>query len=167
MNKQPVGLTAFIKAHPVSAVGRFIHLILRSLFGVFWLAAGINKITKEWLTTDTLEQAFLQRLTELPPDSFAVFYLQTLAIPLSVPIAWVVTVGEIYVAIGLLFGVTTRLAAAASFFILFNFAIGGYYDASLIPFFLLSLLFMAYSSGHWLGFDRTLHRRYPVSKWFG
>ncbi|WP_169713954.1 DoxX family membrane protein [Oceanicoccus sagamiensis] len=92
--------------------------------------------------------------------------MQQFAIPLSLPIAWLVTVGEIYVAIALLLGVTTRLAAGLSFFILLNFAIGGYYDASLIPFFLLSLLFMAFSSGHWLGLDRRLHRQYPHSRWF-
>ena len=157
---------SFIQQHPFRWTGRALHIVLRTLFGVFWLAAGMNKITKQWLTTDTLQQAFLQRLTELPPDTFAVFYLQQFAIPLSIPIAWLVTLGEIYVAIGLLLGVTTRLAAGLSFFILLNFAIGGYYDASLIPFFLLSLLFMAYSSGHWLGFDKRLQQRYPGSRWF-
>jgi hypothetical protein len=40
---------------------------------VFWLAAGINKINKGWLTTDILQDIFLDRLTEMPPDSFAVF----------------------------------------------------------------------------------------------
>ncbi len=166
MTESALWTISFIMQHPVKWSGRVLHILLRSLFGVFWLAAGINKITKQWLTTDTLEQAFLQRLTELPPDTFAVFYLQNLAIPFSIPIAWLVTIGEIYVAIGLLLGVTTRMAAALSFFILLNFAIGGYYDASLIPFFLLSLLFMAFSSGQWLGIDRTLHRRYPASRWF-
>jgi hypothetical protein len=53
-----------------------------------------------------------------------------------------------------------------SFFILFNFAIGGYYDASLIPFFLLSLLFMSRQSGHWFGFDALLTKGYPNSRWF-
>ena len=78
---------------------------------------------------------FFVRLTEMPPDSFAVFYLQVFAIPLYKLIAWIIVCGELYAAIGLLLGLTTRTAAAVSFFILFNLAIGGYYDASLLPLF--------------------------------
>ena len=62
--------------------------------------------------------------------------------------------------------VVTRLAAAVSFFILFNLAIGGYYDASLLPFFILNLVFLWWPSGLWLGFDRWLARRYPTVRWF-
>ena len=156
----------WIRAHPVRWLGIIAHLVLRTLFGLFWLAAGINKVQNNWLTTDYLERIFLDRLTEMPPDSFAVFYLQTFAIPLYQPVAWVVTVGELYSAIGILFGLTTRWAAGVAFFILFNFAIGGYYDASLIPFFLLTLMFFAWPSGRWLGFDRPLAKRYPGSRWF-
>lgn len=156
----------WIRAHPLRASGIAVHLLLRTLFGIFWLAAGINKITKDWLTTDILQQIFLERLTEMPPDSFAVWYLETFAIPLYVPVAWVVTVGELYAAIGLLLGLTTRWAAWMSLFILVNLAIGGYYDASLIPFFVLNVVFLLWPSGLWLGFDRPLARRYPESRWF-
>ena len=54
----------------------------------------------------------------------------------------VVTFGELYAAIGLLLGLTTRWAAGMSLFILINLAIGGYYDASLIPFFILNAIFL-------------------------
>ncbi len=130
------------------------------------LAAGINKVNKGWLNTDILKQIFLDRLTEMPPDAFAVMYLQSFAIPMYILVAWVVTIGELYSAVGLLFGITTRLAAAISFFILFNLAIGGYYDASLIPFFILNLVFLWWPSGLWLGFDRPLARRHPLVRWF-
>lgn len=162
----PVWSLAWIRQHPVRFGGILLHLLLRSLFGVFWLAAGINKLNKGWLTTDILERIFLDRLTEMPPDSFAVFYLQSFAIPLYKAVAWVVTVGELYVAVGLLFGLTTRWAAAMSFFILFNLAIGGYYDASLLPFFILNVVFLCWPSGQWFGFDRLLGGRYPDSRWF-
>jgi hypothetical protein len=69
-------------------------------------------------------------------------------------------------AIGLLFGTTTRWAAGMSFFILLNLAIGGYYDASLLPFFILNVVFLSWPSGQWLGFDRPLARRYPNARWF-
>jgi len=150
---------SWIKAHPFRFAGIAIHLLLRTLFAIFWLAAGINKINKGWLSSDILKQIFLDRLTEMPPDAFAVFYLQSFAIPLYVAVAWVVTIGELYSAVGLLLGWTTRVAAAVSFFILFNLAIGGYYDASLLPFFMLNLLFLWRNSGLWLGVDRLSAKR--------
>lgn len=156
----------WIRGHLLRTTGVVLHLVLRTLFGVFWLAAGVNKIRKDWLTTDILHEIFLDRLTELPPDSFAVMYLQLFAIPLYKLVAWVVTVGELYAAIGLLLGLTTRWAAGVSLFILVNLAIGGYYDASLIPFFILNVLFLAKPSGQWLGLDRWLAKRFPDSRWF-
>ena len=157
---------AWIRAHPARFVGVVLHLLLRTLFAVFWLAAGINKVRNEWLTSDILKEIFLDRLTEMPPDAFASLFLQNFAIPLYVLVAWVITVGEIYSGVGLLLGVTTRIAAAVSLFILCGFAIGGYYDASLIPFFLLNAMFLWWASGLWLGIDRPLAKRYPGSHWF-
>jgi thiosulfate dehydrogenase [quinone] large subunit len=167
MTRDPsVWSVARMKQHPIRTLGIILHLLLRTLFGVFWLAAGINKINKGWLNTDLLKEIFLDRLTEMPPDSFAVLYLQVFAIPLYQPVAFVVTIGELYAAVGLLFGITTRWAAGMSFFILLNLAIGGYYDASLLPFFILNVLFLCWPSGQWLGFDRPLATRYPNSRWF-
>ena len=154
-------------------MSKLIHIILgfllvtfRLLFGLFWLLAGINKVNDEWMTSPILENIFLQRLTELPPDSFAVFYLTNFAIPFYQPIGWFITIGEIYSAIGLLIGLTTRSSALVSLFILFNFAIGGYYDASLLPFFILVLLFIKYPTGQWFGLDAILNRRFPNNRVF-
>lgn len=157
---------AWIKAHPVRFFGIVVHLLFRTLFAAFWLAAGINKVAKDWLTSDILKQIFLDRLTEMPPDAFASLFLLNFAIPLYVLVAWVVTLGELYSAVGLLLGFTTRLAAGVSLFILFGLAIGGYYDASLIPFFILNMVFLAWPSGLWLGVDRWLAQRYPGNRWF-
>jgi len=156
----------WIREHPVKFFGIVLHLVLRTLFAVFWLAAGINKVNKGWLNTDILKNIFLDRLNDIPPDAFAVFYLENFALPLWLIVAWVVTIGEIYSAVGLLLGITTRIAAGVSLFILVNLAIGGYYDASLIPFFILNFAFLYWQSGHWLGFDRILSKRYPNSLWF-
>jgi thiosulfate dehydrogenase [quinone] large subunit len=157
---------AYLKEHPVRLLGIVLHLLLRTLFGVFWLAAGANKLRKEWLTTDILERIFRDRLTEMHPDSFPVWYLESFAIPLYKVVAVVVTACELYVGIGLLLGLTTRWAAGVALFILVNLSLGGYYDASLIPFFLLAFLMISRNSGHWLGLDRGLHRKYPDSRWF-
>lgn len=156
----------WIRENPVRFSGIVLHLVLRTLFAVFWLAAGINKVNKGWLNTDILKNIFLDRLNDIPPDAFAVFYLENFALPMWLLVAWVVTIGEIYSAVGLLLGITTRIAAGVSLFILVNLAIGGYYDASLIPFFILNFAFLYWQSGHWLGFDRFLIKRYPDSRWF-
>ena len=156
----------WIKSHPLRFSGIIMHLVLRTLFAVFWLAAGINKVVKGWLTSDILKEIFLDRLTEMPPDAFASVFLQKFAIPLYVLVAWFITLGEIYSAVGLLVGVTTRIAACVSMFILCGFAVGGYYDASLIPFFILNAIFLCWPSGLWLGVDRSLARRNPGSRWF-
>jgi len=165
-NFEQVWTRAWMFAHPLKSFGIVLHLLLRTLFAIFWLAAGINKVVKGWLTTDILRNIFLDRLTEMPPDAFASLFLQNFAIPLYMLVAWVITIGEIYSALGLLFGFTTRLAAAVSFFILTGLAIGGYYDASLIPFFILNLCFLVWPSGLWLGFDRLLAKRHPQVRWF-
>ncbi len=155
-----------LKQRPLRYVGITLHIILRYMFGAFWLMAAINKFVGNWLFTDYLKQVFLQRLTELNPESFPALYLTKFALPIYPVIAWIVVWGELVVAIGLLLGLAVRASAFLSFFILFNLAIGGYYDASLIPFFLLSFLFMAYPSGRWLGIDRRLHRKNPSSPWY-
>ncbi len=156
----------WIKSHPLRCSGIILHLVLRTLFAVFWLAAGINKVVKGWLTSDILKEIFLDRLTEMPPDAFASLFLQKFAIPLYVLVAWFITLGEICSAVGLLVGVTTRIAACVSMFILCGFAVGGYYDASLIPFFIVNAIFLCWPSGLWLGVDRPLAKRNPGSRWF-
>ena len=156
----------WIKAHPVRFAGIQLHLLFRTMFAIFWLAAGINKIVNGWLTTDILKEIYLDRLTEMPPDAFASLFLQEFALPLYIPVAWVITWGEIYSAVGLLLGFTTRIAAGMSLFILCGFAVGGYYDASLIPFFILTAAFLWWPSGLWLGIDRPLAKKYPNQRWF-
>lgn len=165
-NFEQVWTRAWMSAHPIRTFGIVLHLLLRTLFAIFWLAAGINKIAKDWLTSDILRDIFLDRLTEMPPDAFASLFLQNFAIPLYPLVAWVITLGEIYSAVGLLLGFTTRVAAGVSLFILVGLAVGGYYDASLIPFFTLNAIFLMWPSGLWLGFDRSLAKRYPQVRWF-
>jgi len=163
---QRVWKWAWVKAHPVRFGGILFHLLVRTLFAAFWLLGGINKLENDWMTSDYLREVFLHRLTEMPPDAFASLFLQHFAIPLYLPVAWVITLGELYSAIGLLLGLTTRIAAGVSLFILCGFAVGGYYDASLIPFFMMAAAFLWWPSGLWLGIDRPLAKRYPSSRWF-
>lgn len=154
------------RRQPLRMLGIVLHLVLRTLFGIFWFAAGMNKLRKEWPTTDIVRRIFEDRLTEMHPDSLQVLFLQEFAIPWYKLVAWFVTVSELYVGVALLLGLTTRPAAAIALVNLLGFSAGGYYDASLIPFFLLCFLMMSMPSGHWLGLDGPLHRRHPGSWWF-
>lgn len=154
------------REHPVRMVGIVLHLLLRTLFGLFWIAAGVNKLRKDWLTTDILRQIFEDRLTELHPASLQVMFLQDFALPLYKLVAVFVTISELYVGVALLLGLTTRWAAAIALINLLGFSAGGYYDASLIPFFALCIMMMSWPSGRWLGLDGRLSRRYPESRWF-
>jgi uncharacterized membrane protein YphA (DoxX/SURF4 family) len=154
------------RQHPVRMTGIVLHLILRGLFGLFWIAAGVNKLRKDWMTTDILRQIFEDRLTEMHPDSLQVMFLQEFAIPFYKLVAVFVTVSELYVGVALLLGLTTRWAAAIALVNLLGFSAGGYYDASLIPFFALCIIMMSWPSGRWLGLDRRLARKYPGSPWF-
>ena len=113
-----------------------------------------------------LGKYFFAKIDRVASRWFSVFYLTKFAIPLYQPIGWFITIGEIYSAIGLLIGLTTRSSAIISLFILFNFAIGGYYDASLIPFFVLVLLFIKYPTGQWFGLDAFLNKQFPQSRLF-
>ena len=135
------------RQHPVRMVGIVLHLFLRELYGLFWIAAGVNKLRKDWMTTDVLKQIFEDRLTELHPASLQVMFLQDIAIPLYKLVAVFVTVSELYVGVALLLGLTTRWAAAIALVNLLGFSAGGYYDASLIPFFALSIMMMSWPSG--------------------
>ena len=154
------------RQHPLRMTGIVLHLMLRTLFGLFWIAAGVNKLQKDWLTTDILRQIFADRLTELHPDSLQVMFLQDFAIPFYKLVAVFVTVSELYVGVALLLGLTTRWAAGIALVNLLGFSAGGYYDASLIPFFALGIMMMSWPSGRWLGLDGPLSRRYPGSRWF-
>jgi len=155
---------AGFRARPVRMTGIVLVLVLRYLYVVFFFGAGINKLP--WLVSDKARQVFTARLAEIEPDSFAAGFLQNFAIPLYVPVSWVVAVGEFAVAVSLCLGLATRFGGALAIWLMVMFAIGGYYDASLLALWLIAALFVVFPTGHWLGMDRKLHARHPGSPWF-
>lgn len=157
---------AGFRDRPGLMTGIFFALALRFLFGFFFLRAGWNKIRNDWPWSDKLQTVFTERLAELEPGTFGALFLEKFGIPFYLPIAWVVTVAELIAGFCLLFGVATRLGAGLTFWLMFMFAIGGYYDASLLPLLAVALLLVALPTGHWFGLDRQLHARYPGSIWF-
>ena len=155
-----------VRRAPLRFTGTAFLVFLRLFYGLFFFQAGVNKMMKGWGYASYLQEVFAQRLTELNPDSFAALYLEKFGIPFATPISFVVAYGELLAGIGLLLGLMTRSAAILAFFILVNIAIGGYYDASLLPFFALNITFLFYPLGLKFGLDRHPHRRYPDSFWF-
>lgn len=168
---------SYLKSHWIKATGVIIVLILRYLYTLLFLYGFVHKIIHGWMWSDILIVHFTKRLGELKmaADSaaagsfdasvaaFQASYLVHFAIPMVMPVAWIVTIGELIIGIALLLGVTTRLNAAFGLFMLLNFAAGGYYNETIPPLVIMSVLFMALPTGQWLGLDRSLHRKHPNS----
>ncbi len=151
---------------PARALGVFVLLLLRYLMALFFLGSSINKISKGWLWSDYARTVFESRLLELDPATFGAKFLSTVAIPWYPIIAWVVTLSVVTVTLSLALGLATRVGAALAVWLMVMFAIGGYYDASLIPLWLIAALFVVFPTGQWFGLDRRFHARYPDSPWF-
>ena len=142
-------------------------LALRYLLAVFFAGAAANNCKHGYITSDHLQGVFLQRIEEIDPESFGAWFIENIGLPYYVPLAWLVCWGETLVALGLFFGCITRFAATGAMAMMFAFAIGGYYDASLIVLALMFLPFVIWPTGRWHGLDKCLHAQYPQSIFFG
>ena len=162
---RPFRLSEFRTA-PARTLGISILLLLRYLMALFFLGSSVNKISTGWLWSDYARGVFESRLAELDPATFSAKVLSQFAIPRYPLIAWVVTLSVIAVTISLALGLATRFGGALAVWLMVMFAIGGYYDASLIPLWLIAALFVIFPTGQWFGLDRRLHARYSASPWF-
>ncbi len=156
-----------MKKNPFRTVGITLFLFGRYLFALFFLYGFWHKLAKGWLWSDKMHNFFVERLHTPPQlNDFQTLYLEQFAIPVALPIAWIVTIGELIIGVCLALGLCVRANAAFALFMVINFAAGGYYNLSLPPFMFFSILMMLYPSGHWLGLDKRLHQKYPESIWF-
>ena len=162
---QPFRFTDIRRA-PGRTVGIAVVLLLRYLMALFFLGSSINKVSKGWLWSDYARTVFQSRLAELDPATFGAKFLSQFAIPWYPLIAWVVTLSVITVTISLALGLATLWGAALAVWLMVMFAIGGYYDASLLPLWAVAALFVIFPTGRWFGLDRRLHARHPASPWF-
>ena len=117
-------------------------LVGRYCFAAIFAFGAAAKLAEGWLRTDALQQHFVKRLEAFDLTPIQAGYLEHFAIPCYQPIAWVVTLGELGVAIGLIFGVATRASGALALFLLINFAAGGYYNSLSLPLFLFAALIL-------------------------
>ncbi len=156
-----------VQKNPLRATGIILFLAGRTIFAIFFLYGFWHKLVRGWLWSDLMHGYFTKRVIDPPLlNHFQALYLEHFAIPLAIQIAWIVTVGELVIGIGLLFGIAVRANAAFALFMVLNFAAGGYYNLTLPPFMLFAILMMIFPSGQWLGLDKTLHNKYPDSIWF-
>ena len=162
---QPFRFSDFRTA-PLRALGVFLVLVLRYLLALFFLGSTLNKLVKGWLWSDAGAKIFEARLAEIDPESFSGLFLSKFAIPFHIPVAWVFVITTISVTVSMTLGLMTRLGGVLAFWLMVMIAIGGYYDASLIPLWLIAALFIVLPTGRWFGLDRRLHARYPDSPWF-
>lgn len=155
-----------LKTSPVKGVAIGFVLLLRYLYGVFYLFATMNKVQRNYAFSDYPKQVFTKQLEQIDPDGIMAAYLQGFLIPNYQFVGIMVTLIWAAVTVGLLLGLCTRWAAALSIFAAVNIGLGGFYDASLIPLAVIPLLFVVLPTGHWAGLDRKLHARHPGSIWF-
>ena len=155
-----------LQQRPLASLGVILFLAGRYLFAAFFLYGFWHKLINGWLWTDLMFDYFSLRLSELPAGSFQAIYLEQFAIPLAMPIAWIVTIGELIIGVCLAAGLAVRANAAFALFLVLNFAAGGYYNLTLPPFMVYAVLMMLLPSGQWFGLDRKLHIKYPDSLWF-
>lgn len=156
----------YFQRYPLQTLFVFAVLAIRYFFAVFFIYGFWHKLVKEWMWTDVMKRHFEQRLSEIPADSFQAAYLQHFAIPLYLPIAYIVTIGELVIGLGLVFGVATRFNAGFGLFMLLNFAAGAFYNVWIVILSAMAILIMFFPTGHWLGFDKRLSEKYPNSWWF-
>jgi thiosulfate dehydrogenase [quinone] large subunit len=163
---------ASLKDRPLRYLGIAAAILVRYFMGLFFFAAGINKLRNGWMWTDYLKGVFEQRIAELSAiqpsaiEAFGLLYLKHFALPFYPLCAVAVSLGELYVGLACFLGLTARWGGAVALFIMVNFAIGGYYDASLLPLMALALVIALTPSGHWLGLDRRMAAKYPRAIWF-
>jgi len=156
----------YVKRHPFQTVGIGLVLAMRYFFAVFFIYGFWHKLVREWMWTDIMQQHFIDRYSEIDPLSFQALYLQYFGIPFYLPIAWVVTIGELIIGVALVFGAATRANAAFGLFMLLNFAAGAFYNEWIVILSATAILFIIFPTGHWLGVDKRLHEKYPHSIWF-
>lgn len=171
-----LSLSAF-RERPLMAVAATLTIAVRLFMALFYIAAGINKLRNAWAWSDYLEGVFKDRLAELIAtgaqtygpfylNNIAIPYLKYFAIPMYLPVGIAVTAIEIGAGLGFLLGFGTRLSGWLALFLMGNFALGGYYDASLLPLCAMALLIAVTPSGRWFGFDRRYAAKYPNAIWF-
>lgn len=139
-------------------------VLLRYAFGATFAYGAYHKITRGWLTTPVMREHFEQRLSEIDQHSFSAAYLRHFAIPLYRPIAWILTIGQVIVAISMFTGKGVRLSAALALFLLVNISAGSYFNASMPPYLITAILLMLDKEEGRLAWEETAFEQLGVGE---
>ncbi|MEM1089777.1 MAG: DoxX family protein [Pseudomonadota bacterium] len=106
-------------------------MVGRYLLGLLFLVGFVAKVIDGWLWSDAFLDHLNARLIDPPPlTAFQQMFLTQFVIPHYFPLGWVVTLGELPIALGLLFSVRIRFFAISAVAMMIGFAAGGYVDVS-------------------------------------
>ncbi len=98
--------------------------ILRIFIGIFFLAAGLNKL--QWFgDTSLLARQLANWLRTTPDDSMSHWYLEHVAMPGVAVFARLVPLGEIISGLALLIGFWTPVFASIAFFMVLHYHFAG------------------------------------------
>lgn len=112
----------------------------RQFYGLYFFLGGCFKLMIGLLWSDALKSMFLERLLDIPADTFAHEYLSKFAIPNAFLIAYILTLGEIGVGLFFMRNIATKWGAVLALFITINIAIGGFFSWILVGFILFPIL---------------------------
>jgi thiosulfate dehydrogenase [quinone] large subunit len=140
-------------------------LPIRLFVGFAWLDAGWHKFTDpEWTQGGAALRAYWERAAAIPeqgrpPITFEWYrdFINTLLNANAEPwMAWLVTLGELAIGIGLIFGILTGLAAFFGAFMNMSFLLAGSASTNPVLFTLAVGLMLAWRVAGYYGVDRWL-----------
>jgi thiosulfate dehydrogenase [quinone] large subunit len=140
-------------------------LPIRLFVGIAWLDAGLHKFQDpEWTQGGAALLAYWQRIVEIPeqgrpPITFEWYrsFIQLLIDNGAESwFAWVVTIGEMAVGVGLIIGMLTGIAAFFGAFMNMSFMLAGSASTNPVLFFLAIGLMLAWRVAGYYGVDRYL-----------
>jgi len=108
--------------------------VSRQLYGLYFFLGGCFKFAFGLLWSDTLRKMFLERLVDIPENTFAHDYLTEFAIPQAFLIAYILTIGELAVGFLYMKNLHVKWASILALFITVNIAIGGFFSWILVGF---------------------------------
>ena len=108
--------------------------ISRRLYGLYFFLGGCFKFSFGLLWSDTLRKMFLERLVDIPENTFAHDYLTEFAIPQAFLISYILTIGELAVGFLYMKNLEVKWASLLALFITINIAIGGFFSWILVGF---------------------------------
>jgi uncharacterized membrane protein YphA (DoxX/SURF4 family) len=122
----------------------------RQLYGLYFFLGGFFKVLIGLLWSDILKSMFLERLLDIPAETFAHEYLTSFAIPNAFFVAYVLTLGELCVGLLFMLNVFAKWGAVLAIFITINIGLGGFFSWILVGFILFPfvVIFFEHPENH-------------------